>query len=90
MFSNGFPEYNINDLTAFEYNSHSGYDFGFDGFYWENPSNFAGPSQQPYTGAEVRGDLNVYPDFPSPSSAPISLSPTHGVFPNEGELCCTS
>ena len=89
MFSNGFPEFDINDLTTFEDNSYCGYDFGFDGFNWENPLSVAGPSQ-PYTGAEVRGDLTAYPNFPSPSSAPTSLSPTYGVLPNEGKLCYTS
>ena len=88
MFSNGFPDFNTNDLTALDDNSYCSYNF-FDEFNWEDPSNVAGPSQ-PYTGAEIRGDLNAYPDFLSPSSAPTSLDPTHGALFDEGKLYCSS
>lgn len=88
MFFSGFPEFNIDDLTGVDNNSYCGDGFGFDQDNWY-PSNVAGPSQ-PYTGAGVWGDLDNYPDFPTPSTAPISLSPTHGVSLNEGKSCCAS
>ena len=88
MFTGGLPGFNINDITAFD---NKNYDdkFSFDGFDWEILSNVAGPSQ-PYTGVDVQGDLNAYPEFPSPSSAPTSLYPAQGAIPSEGKLCCTS
>jgi len=88
MFTGGLPGFNINDLTAFDNNNYDD-KFSFDGFDWEILSNVAGPSQ-PYTGVDVQGDLNAYPEFPSPSSAPTSLYPAQGAIPNEGKLCCTS
>lgn len=85
MFS-GLPEFDINDLTGF---NNSG-DLALDGFNWENPSKVAGPSQ-PYTGADVQGDLNNYPEFPSPRNAPTSLYPARGTIANdEGKSCCIS
>ena len=77
----GFPEFNIGDLTGFD-------NLGFDRSNWDL-SDVAGPSQH-YSGADVQGGLNGYQDFPSPLSAPTSLYPTHGEFPNEGKLDCTS
>lgn len=88
MFTSG-PGFNINDLTLFNNNNYYDDIFGFDGLDWENPSSVAGPSQ-PYTGVDVQGDLNNYPEFPSPSSAPTTLCPAQGVNLNEGKLCYTS
>ena len=84
----GFPEFNTDELTGFDNNSYSGDSSAFCEFNW-GLSNVAGSSQH-YTGADIRGDLNNYPDFPSPLSAPTSLYPTHGEFSNEGKLDCTS
>ncbi|KAF9783213.1 hypothetical protein BJ322DRAFT_141439 [Thelephora terrestris] len=77
------PEFNFEDITILQNNSYCGDNFGLDGFDFMDPSNVAGPSQ-PYTGADVQGDLNSYPDFLSPSTAPISLNPGHGAYPNDG------
>ena len=77
----GFPEFNIGDLAGFD-------NLGFNRSSWDL-SDVAGPSQH-YSGADVQGGLNGYQDFPSPFSAPTSLYPTHGEFPNEGKLDCTS
>jgi len=84
MLFSEFPDFNIDDLTGFDNNNYCGDNPGFDRFNWDS-SNVAGPSQ-PYTGVDVRGDLNNYPDFPTPATAPTSLYPTHGVFPEEGKL----
>ena len=84
----GFPEFNIDDLTGFDNNTHGSDDFDFGGFNWDL-SKVAGPSN-PYMGADVWGDLNDYPDFPSPSTAPTSLYPTHRASPEEGKLYCMS
>lgn len=82
MFPSGFTGFDINNLPGLH---NDGYcdDFGFNGPDW----NVAGPSQ-PYTGVDVRGDLINYPAFPSPSTVPISLYPSHGAWPNEGKLRC--
>ena len=85
MFTSVLPGLDIDGLTGFSNNSYCGDNFDFGEFNWENT---AGPSQ-PYTGVEVYGDLNNYPEFPSPSSAPTSLYPAELVN-NEGKLCCTS
>ena len=84
MFTSGLPGLDIDGLIGFNNNSYCGNNFDFDGFNWENT---VGPSQ-PYTGVEVQGDLNNYPEFPSPSSAPTSLYPARGY--NEGKLCRAS
>lgn len=89
MITNGIPEFNVNDLTGFDNNSYCGGDFGFDGInYQVDPSNIAGPSQA-YTGADVWGELDNYPDLPSPSTEPVSLYLGYGVYPREGKPCCT-
>ena len=87
MSSNQFQEFNIDELTSFINNNTGGDNLGFDEFNWDS-SNVAGQSQPDYTGVGVWGDLNNYPDFPSPTSAPTSLYPTHGVFPSEGKASC--
>ena len=87
MFFSEFPEFNLDDLTGFNNNNFCGDNFGFDGFNWDS-SNVAGQSQS-YTGVDVRGDLNNYPDFLTPTTAPISLYPTQEVLP-EGKLYCVS
>ena len=84
MSLNTFPEFNYDDLTCFKDNSIYGDDFGFYGASWDQ-SSVAGPSQ-PYTGVDVFGDYNHYPEFPSPSAAQISLNPTYGMLPDEGKL----
>ena len=84
MSSSGFPEFNIDELTMFHNNNFSGDNSIFDEFDWSLP-NEAGPSQ-PYTGVDVQGDLNNYPEFLTPATAPTSLYPTHGVSFNEGKL----
>lgn len=84
MSSSEFREYNINDLTMF---ISCGESFAFNEFDWEL-LNGAGPSQ-PYMGADVQGDLGNYPEFPTPTTAPISLYPTHGVSPIESKSACT-
>ena len=88
MVFSEFPEFNLDDLTEFNDNNFCGDNFGFDGFNWDS-SNVAGQSQ-PYAGVDVRGDLNNYPDFLTPATAPISLYPTQEVLPEEGELYCAS
>ena len=84
-FSNTLPEFYYDDIAWLNNNNVYGDDLGFDESSWD-PSKVAGPSQ-PYTGFEVLGDFNNYPDFPSPSTAPTSLYPTHRAFPDEGESC---
>ena len=83
MSFNGFEEFNIEDFTGLDNNNFCGGSFGFDELNW-NVSNAAGQSQ-PYMGADVRGELNNYPDFPSPTSAPTSLYPADGALPDEGK-----
>ena len=88
MSFNTFPELNYDDITWPDNNSIYGDDFGFNGPTWDQ-SNAAG-LDQPYTGADVFGDYNNYPEFPSPSAAPVSLYPTYGVLPEEGKPDRTS
>ena len=88
MLFSEFPEFNIDDLTKLDNNNFGGNTFDFDRFSLD-PSNVAGPSQ-PYMGVDVRGDLDSYPEFPTPDTAPTSLYPTHGVFPDEGKSCFTT
>jgi len=88
MVFSEFPEFDLDDLTEFNDNNFCDDNFGFDGFNWDS-SNVAGQSQ-PYTGVDVRGDLNNYPDFLTPTTAPISLYPTQEVLPEGGELYCAS
>lgn len=83
MSSSGFPEFNIDDLTMFHNNNLSGDNSILNEFGW-NSLNGAGPSQ-PYTGVDVWGDLDNYPEFLTPNTAPVSLYPTHGVSLNEGK-----
>jgi len=83
MFFSGFPEFNIDDLTGLGNNNYCEGNLDFDGSDWYL-SNVAGPSQ-PYVGVDVQGDLNNYPDFATPLTAPTSLDPTHGIFSNEGK-----
>ena len=83
MSFNGFEEFNIEDFTGLDNNNFCGDSFGFEEFNW-NASNVAGQSQ-PYMGADVWGESNNYPDFPTPTSAPTSLYPADGVLPDEGK-----
>jgi len=87
MSSSTFPEFNIDDLTGFDTSYCYGNDLGYEGLNWDQSSG-AGPSQ-PYGGVDVFGDVNNYPDFPSPSTAPISLYQTNGELPDEGKPCAT-
>jgi len=87
MSSNTFPEFNIDDLTGFDTSYFYSNDLGYDGVNWDQ-SSVAGPSQ-PYAGVDVFGDVNGYPDFPSPSTAPISLHQTNGELPDEGKSYST-
>jgi hypothetical protein len=82
MFSNEYLGFDVSDLADF-----SRYDgnFNFDGLDW----NAAGPSQ-PYTGVEVQGNINSYPETLTPFTAPISLYPDGAVFPDEGKSCCAA
>ncbi|KAF9644274.1 hypothetical protein BDM02DRAFT_996185 [Thelephora ganbajun] len=81
MYSSGFTEFNIDYLAGFSNDSYRGDGLDFNEPNWDLP-NFAGPSQ-PYTGVDVQGDLNNYPDFLTPSTAPISLYPANEVYPDE-------
>ena len=83
MSSSGFPEFGINDLNAFYNNNPYGNHPIFDEFDW-NLLNDAGTSQ-PYTGAYFQGDLNNYPAFLTPTTAPTSLHPNHEMSFNEGK-----
>lgn len=83
MSSSGFPEFDINDLNAFHNNNPYGNHPIFDEFDW-NLLNDAGTSQ-PYTGADFQGDLNNYPAFLTPTTAPTSLHPNHEMSFNEGK-----
>ena len=82
MFSNEFLGFDLSDLPDF---SHYDGNFNFDGLDW----NAAGPSQ-PYMGVDIQGSINSYPDYLTPSTAPTSLYPDCGAFPDEGKLCCAS
>ena len=82
MFSNEFLGFDINDLIGLNTNTYFDNNFGLDGLNW----NVAGPSQ-PYTGADVYGDLNSFPDLFAPSTVPTSSYPDHGAFLNEGKSC---
>jgi len=87
MTTSGISDFNIDDLFNYDYCTGN---FGFDGSgYSVDPSQVAGPSQ-PYTGAEVSGNLHEYSDFPSPFTAPTSLYPVHQTYTNEGKLHGTS
>ena len=88
MFYNGIPQSYLEDITTFD-NDNYGENFGFSGFSYLDPSNVAGPSQI-YTGAEVMGNWNSYPDFPTPSSVPTSLDPPNGLDLHEGKSRHTS
>jgi hypothetical protein len=74
MFPNEFLGFDINDLTELNNNSYCDDNLGFDGLNWDG----AGPSQ-PYSGVGVQGDLDDYPNSPTPSTAPTSFYPTYGV-----------
>ena len=84
MNFNGIPQFNIEDLTVLYNNNNCSGNFGLDGFDYMDPSNVAGPSQT-YTGVDVQGNLSSYPEFLTPSTAPVSLNPAYGVHPNEGK-----
>ena len=84
MSSSGNSEFNIDQLTAYNNNSYCENNLNLDGFSYLNPSDIAGPSQ-PYFGTDVWGDINNYPNFPTPSSAPMSLLPFNGGYLNEGK-----
>ena len=88
MSFNTFPELNYDDIPWFENNNIYDGGFGFDGPSWDQP-DVAGPSQ-PYTGVDVFGDYNNYPEFPNPSTPSISLNPTYGMNPEEGKSHPTS
>ena len=83
MFSNEFLDFDINDIIEWNANAYSDGNFDLNGLNW----NVAGPSQ-PYTGADVYGDLNSYPDFFAPPAVPTSscLDP-NGAFLNGGKSC---
>ena len=88
MTFNTFPEFNFDDLAWFQNNSIYGDVLDFNGPSWDQ-MNVAGPSQ-PYTGVDVLGDFNNYPDFPGPSTTQIPLDPAYGFLPDEGKLYRTS
>ena len=73
---------------SFNNNTYGG-NFGFSGFTSLDPSNVAGTSQT-YTGADVMGNWDSYPDFPTPSTAPTSIDPFNGLDPQEGKSRHTS
>ena len=85
MFPGEYPSFDINDLIWPNNDSGCDANFDFNGLDW----NAAGPSQ-PYTGADVYGDLNSYPDFFATSTTPTSLYPGYEAFSNEGKSCCRS
>jgi hypothetical protein len=70
MFPSGMPQYDLEDLNFFGKNICGG--FSFDNFNYLEPSNLAG---QTYTGVEVMGDLNNYPEYHPPSPAQVSIDP---------------
>ena len=85
MSFSGIPEFSIDQLAAtYDDNSYCGSNLGLDEFSYLDSSNIAGPSQ-PYFGADVWGDFDNYPNFPSPSSAPMSLFTLNGGYPSEGK-----
>ena len=84
MFSNEFLGFDFSDLAGLNDFTHYDGNFNFDGFDW----NAAGPSQ-PYTGVEVQGNVNSYPEFLTPFTAPTSLYPDCGIFTDEGKSCST-
>ena len=85
MSFSGIPESTASQLTtAHDDNSYCEGNLGLGGFSYLDPSNIAGPSQ-PYFGVDVWGDFSNYPDFASPSSAPMSLFPVNGGYPSEGK-----
>ena len=85
MSFSGIPEFTIDQLApTYDDNSYCGNNLGLDEFSYLDSSNIAGPSQ-PYFGVDVWGDFNNYPNFPSPSSAPMSLFQLDGGYPSEGK-----
>ena len=87
MFSSSIPQF---DFTIWN-NNYCGEDFDLDGFDYMNPSGVAGPSQI-YTGTDVLGDLDSYPDFLdflSPSTTPSCLDQLNALYPDEGKSCPT-
>ena len=88
MFYNGIPQSYLEDITNFD-NGTYGQNFGFSRFSYLDPLNIAGPSQI-YAGAEVMGNWNSYPDFPTQSSASTSLDPLNELDPREGKSRHTS
>ena len=87
MFSDGMSQLNTDDFTIFNNNSYCGGSFDFSGFDYLDPSNIAGPSQA-YTGVDVLGDFNSYPDYSDPSITPTSL--VDKLYPQDGKWYCTS
>ena len=87
MLSNEMSQSNANDFTSFNNNNYCGGNFDFSGFDYLDSSNVAGPSQT-YTGADVLGDFNSYPDYFDPSTAPTSI--LDDLYPQEGKRCPTS
>ena len=85
MFSTWIPQFDASGLTTFDNNNFWSGDSDFSGFGYPDPSNFAGPSQE-YAGVDVLGDVSSYPDFLSPSTAPISLDPSNTPYPQECKL----
>ena len=84
MFSNGIPQFDLDDPSFFDNNN--GGDFNFDGFDFLDSSNVAGPSQT-YPGVGVIGDLNSYPEYLIPPAAPKSLYSENELYPNKGKTC---
>ena len=89
MFPSKIPQLNIDDLTTFNNNSYCGGSFGFDEFNYLDPSHVAGPSQK-YTGVDVLGNFNDFPDFPTTLTTQVSLDSARGLCPYEGKLCRAS
>ena len=67
---------------------HAGHSTNNDGWYL-HPSNVDGPSH-PYTGAEVLGGQNDFPDLDDPTTAPTTLYPTNQMSLQEGKSCRSS
>lgn len=88
MTFNGIPEFNIDDLTIFNFDDNDTYSADYlDGFDYPNQSSLAGPSQ-PYPGVDVLGNLSEYPNFPSESAATLPLNLMHDTYSNGGKLPC--
>ena len=87
MFPGEFPEFSIDDLIEFNSNTLYGDNFSFDGSNWHLPN---ASQLYPYTGAGVQGDLNSYPDFQTPTTAPTPSYQTPGMSSKEGKSSCTS